>query len=444
MYFLRAAAIAGICLFSNAARAQIVGNNAFLRGQYLEVGIGGLGYFGSDSAAPAGFHPHCSACINHNAVGFVADPGMTSWDTSSTSHYMGDYFLPGSPFEGWELQVDGKRCQGYHKMWSSYGFGVSGGMGACTGSVLSYAASGSTVSATWQGSADSITITQVTSLDTTALYFKVQVTLTNMAVAPKNNIYYFRSLDPDNDQSWPGGSFPTHNMVEHQMPDTFNVSLVSATGMSSSSAYMALGSVDTASRVMIYNCWYLDSNQDLADVYNQVYGSGGCGAFYDEGVDHFGDIGIGLTINVPHLATLDSAGDSVYRTTAGTTLHPANTATFTYFYAFGHAAVDSAIRHTGVTTSGGGTVTLGINNVNNAADIKVYPNPSKDIFYVSGLSLSDHLSLYDMMGRNCCNLIVKTEGTNTFSYNDLPTGAYILIVSDAGGNVKTRVPVRKQ
>jgi hypothetical protein len=50
-----------------------------------------------------------------------------------------------------------------------------------------------------------------------------------------------------------------------------------------------------------------------------------------------------------------------------------------------------------------------------------------------------------MMGRvTDQNWAVGHDGTNTFRYNNVPSGAYILSVTDADGKIKARVPLRKQ
>jgi hypothetical protein len=97
------------------ARAQMDSCNVFLQGHYVEVGISPVGSFGSSIGAPAGYHGNVNDGSSYNSscglattgtphLGFVADPAMDGW-TVGTPPYMGDYFLPGSPFEGWELQV---------------------------------------------------------------------------------------------------------------------------------------------------------------------------------------------------------------------------------------------------------------------------------------------------------------------------------------------------
>ena len=89
-------------------------------------------------------------------------------------------------------------------------------------------------------------------------------------------------------------------------------------------------------------------------------------------------------------------------------------------------------------------ITLGISNINNIEAVNVFPNPSRDIVNITGLTSSDKVSLYDMLGRSAdMNWIVTHDGMNTFRYGNVPSGAYILIVTDAQGNIKSRTPVRK-
>jgi len=418
-------------------QAQMVGTDVFLKGKYVEVGIGHLGYYGSDYNAPSGYHPH-----GFTKLGFVADPLMTGWSTGTT-HYMGDYFLPGTPFEGWDLQISSSsiRCQGYNTGSSTSAFVTTGG--TYTGGNLSYTPSGSTVSGTWQGSVDSVTITQVTTLDTNAMYFRVEITLTNTSVFPKNDIYYFRSLDPDNDETWPGGGYPTNNVINYQMPDTFGASSVTGTGYSSTLPPLTLGSPDTASRAVVYVTWPIAITQDLGAMYAETTTVGGTSE-YTAGVSDPGDIAIGLLMHVPHLATVDSAGDSVLRVTSTGMRHPANSATMHYFYAFSASGLDSAIAYYKTTTTTG-TGTLGIQNVNNTNEIKAYPNPARNIVNITGLEAADQITVYDMMGRATAQTrAVALPGKTTISLTNLPAGAYIIAVSDANGNTRARVPVQKQ
>ncbi len=435
-HLLRSAAFCCALLSANINNAQMVGSNVYLQGKYVEVGMNPNGSYGA-SSSPTTYHSHMTtAGTPGGALGFVADVGMDGWTVGSPA-YMGDYFYPGSPFEGWELQVNGRSCQAFNTSGAS-SYVYSGGMPAITGTSVSYATGGTKVIATWQGTIDSIDIIQTTTVDTNNLYFTVKVVLTNTASLPRNNIYYFRSVDADNDQTWPGGGFTTNNLIEYQTTDT---TIVSATGLSSSSAYLAFGTTDTAAMAVIYNVWPKPAG-GLASGYMGSSSFSGP-SFYTPGVTHFGDIAIGLIINIPHLATVDSMGDSVYRTTAGSAfLHPANQATLNYFYAFSTAARDSAVKLLDGSSTPGST--LAIKNVNNNADIKVYPNPSGEVVNITNLATNDRIMVYDIMGRDMQqNWQAYHDGTVAFRYKDVPTGAYVLIVMDENGNVKSRIPVRK-
>ena len=432
----KSVAIATSLLLAGSAGAQMVGGSIFLKGNYVEAGICDNGDFGA-ATPPAGYHPHPASA----KLGFVADPAMDGW-TTGTPAYMGDYFTPGSPFEGWNIQIGSIRSQAH----SCAGF-VGAGL---TGANVSYAVSGSKLIANWEGSFDSMTVRQVTTLDTLGLYFSLRITLINMASVAKNNIYYLRSLDPDNNQSWPGGGFGTNNRITHQLPNPANATVVTATSASGPASHLSLGTTDTNARAIIYNSWPISTSTDLATIFSGAITS--TVAYFDT-VNHPGDIAIGLAFRVAHLAPLDSASDSVgMKPTATTALHPANEASFTYFYAFSAAAVDSAIADlidTATTVPQDTTIIppppTVVKNVNTTSEVKVYPNPTGNIINIAGLNATDRLQLYDMMGRNMSgDWQVHDRAVNTFSMQMIPTGSYLLIVTDEHGRTKAQVPLRKQ
>jgi hypothetical protein len=437
--------IAATMLLAGNAYAQMDSCNVFLQGNHVEIGISPSGSYGSSVVAPSGYHAHgpagpsyyhpCSSgATTGTALGFVADPLMTGWstDTAALSHYMGDYFLPGYPFEGWSIQVGGTQYQAFNTT------GTGGYTGTLTGSNIGYTTAVAGVTSTWQGSVDSIEITQVTTIDTGNLYFMVEVNFTNLRLTPVNDIYYFRSVDPDNDETWPGGGFPTVNKIACQGPDT---TLVTAYGLTGTWTIMGLGTTDTNARCLIYEGWPLPDTVDLSHVYNQTYSYGtSFPSLYTAGGIDTLDNAIGLVYHIAHLATVDSASDSTYRTTSTAHLHPANSASITYFYAFGQAGIDSAFSAMNKNTPA--VNPLAVQSVNGSADVKVYPNPSKGLFNVSGLSAGDKLILYDMMGRVALAQD-GSQGVNTISAGSISPGAYILVVNDADGNVKSRIPLQK-
>ncbi len=419
-------------------KAQLVGNNVFLQARFLEVGMGHLGYYGSDSSAPAGYHYHTTgvSTLVPMGIGFVTDVPMDGW-TVGTPPMMGDYFLPGSPFEGWELQINGRRCQGFNFGPAST-FQLSDTSLAISGGVSAYNTSGGITTGIYQVTIDSVVMTQETILDTNNLYFTTKVTLFNLSATPRDSIYYLRTLDPDNDATWSsiGGRFYTFNKIEHQSIDT---TVVSATGVSSAAPYMALGSTYTNANCLIYRNWPLSTSVDLESMHNQTYSDPG--VMYMPGDTVTNDYALGISFFVPHLASVDSAGDSVLRTTSMPGLHPANSATFSFFYAFSPAARDLAItRGLGMTPTA-----IHTKNITTGNDVHAYPNPSGAMVNVTGLRLTDHIALYDMTGKHIDRRWkITKDGTNTFSLNNLPAGAYLLVVTGEEGNITASIPIRKQ
>ncbi len=219
-----------------AADAQLSSGNAFLQGNFVEVGVAPCGSFGSTIAPPAGYHPRGGG----GALGFVADPAKDGW-TSGSPDYVGDYFLPGSPEEGWGITING----------TNYNNNQVCSENNIPGSVTSYSSDSTKASATWQGSKSGLSIIATSTVPKTAGYFITKVNIVNTSTDTVRNIYYMRNVDPDHGVSTPGagGTFNTNNSVVYQNPaDTCDRALASAT-TASGGHYLGLGSVDPRARV---------------------------------------------------------------------------------------------------------------------------------------------------------------------------------------------------
>ena len=254
------------------SNAQLQTCNVFLQGNYIEVGINYNGAYGSGVAAPSGYHPNGSSSVYDSCsgtyscptfgtgLGFVADPDKDGWTSMSGGApwpYCGDYFLPGTPQEGWSVQADNYRFDAYNgyscskSVFNNYNYYPS----YTSGGNLSYSAVGSKRTGVWQGVFDSLRITQITILDTANVFFTTFITIANTAAVTRHGVYYLRTLDPDNDEpeSSVGGSFTTNNSIDYQLPNALNATLVSATGLSSPKAYLGLGTLDCRAHCFIIN-----------------------------------------------------------------------------------------------------------------------------------------------------------------------------------------------
>lgn len=290
--FKIAIAAIGLLAAGRDATAQLVNCNGFIKGNYIEVGVNSLGSYGSSTEAPTGYHPRggnsvfntCSMTIGPagTSLGFVADPDKDGWSTG-TPAYIGDYFLPGSPYEGWMIEVNGTKTFQHNGATSSLG------------SITSVNNSGRVRSVVWQGAYSGLAIRQVTSLDTANLFFTTSVTLRNTTSSPRANVYYLRGVDADNEQTV-SGNFSTNNSIVYQRPNALNATLVSATG-TTYGAYLGLGTLDTRARCYILPAW------PPSPALSTIYG-GATGYTYSGNLN--GDYAIGIVFNLGTIAAGDS------------------------------------------------------------------------------------------------------------------------------------------
>lgn len=189
------------------ALADTVAGEVFLRGNFTEVGIHPAASFGTSVAAPAGFHP-----IGRTQLGFVADVGRDGWAVGTPAQ-SGDYFLPGSPEEGWSVEWT---AGGAERTFGNYG---RQGVFQVPQTSLTETSSGSTQSAVWVGTAASgseqLRITQNVHFDVDDLFFIMSMTLTNVGTVTLDSVEYMRNVDPDQELDI-GGGFSTRNYVLYQ------------------------------------------------------------------------------------------------------------------------------------------------------------------------------------------------------------------------------------
>ncbi|MGC4058400.1 MAG: hypothetical protein QM743_09845 [Chitinophagaceae bacterium] len=274
-----------LLLSQSDIKAQLVSSDVFLQGNYVEVGVAPNGAFGSGGTAPTGYHPKGST-----GVGFVADPDKDGW-TVGTPAYFGDYFLPGTPQEGWGISVNGSDYAAWR------GTGATAFTPGLSGSNTSYTSTGGNVVGVWTGSVGDLKIIQTTTLQVNKLYFVVNVELKNTGSGTLKNLYYNRTVDPDNEVTITG-DFETVNKIVYRLPSSpSNKTLVTATGKTYTKAYLGLGTKDCRAKPFIIN-GSLVPTLDLAALYS---GTGlASGYTYDE-TTVTNDVGIGIVFKLDSL-----------------------------------------------------------------------------------------------------------------------------------------------
>jgi len=313
-----------ICLifFTDATFAQMVGDNVFLQGAFVEVGIAPNGGYGSTLPAPTGYHPYLGtgvtftffdplagvASTSANFLGFVADYGADGW-TVGTPPFFGDFYLPGDPQEGWAIEINGRESDAYIPIYET--IPTTGFTGSLSGTNVSYSNTGGIIKGVWQGAVNAgtdsaLSIRQTTTIDTTKLYFTVNVVLTNTGTVPLTNIYYLRTVDPDNDETRVPGEYTTINTITDQLPNPGNKVLVSATGVTYTNAYLGLGTKDCRAKCVIYNGAGLIPGFSVDSIYNERENLVGEDYLYTQGTGDVSDVGIGLAFQIGTIAPGDS------------------------------------------------------------------------------------------------------------------------------------------
>lgn len=309
------AALAVACL---PAGAQLVSGNAFLQGNFIEVGSAPNGSFGSMVNAPVGYHPRAGG--GSNQLGFVADAAKDGWAVG-VPNYHGDFFLPGTPQEGWGIASGTLQSVAYR---AAGGGGPAGGFGGpLSGTHTSVTDLPTEVINVWEGTFNTnLQITQTTRVIKSKTYFTINVKMKNTGTTTMTDIYYCRTLDPDNDVTLTG-SYVTQNKIEFANPNPENRVLVRAIDPTYADGYLGLGTKDCRAKPIIFK-----SNLFPNHNYKTLYDSPPPASYYfNVGDAYTGDVGIALVYKI---------GD----------IDPGDSAIITYAYILAQADLDEALAAT--------------------------------------------------------------------------------------------------
>ena len=215
--------------------------NTFLKGNFMELGISPNGWLGSTSIAPSGYHPRVSS------LSMVVDNAKDGWATGSPAQ-SGDYFLPGTHFEGFKVEVDGTTV--YQNL-AGYSVGI-------TGSNLASTETSTLLKGVWQGSVSGIfSLKQTIQYAPDKTYFKTIVEITNNTSIGRT-FHYSRVCDPD--QEYNNTSiFETNNSIVYQT-SADGKCLVKAVG-TVNGTYLGYSSNDSRARVAATSTWNLNPTQ---------------------------------------------------------------------------------------------------------------------------------------------------------------------------------------
>jgi hypothetical protein len=231
------------------ARSSVVGDDVFLEGNYLSVGISGAGSFGTSNAAPSGFHP----TPNYGGrIGLSVDQdGFYTGNAPTT----GDFFLPGTPEERF---VVGYKIAGVPSVFNNAK--TMGNQDVIKESVTDLSTD-NVLRAQWIGhtGGSNLRVTQVVQFGNDQRFFRNTITLQNTGTTPLESVRYMRNVDPDQDYDLHANFYTVNEIVVQQTAD--GKALVRATGVVSGVS-MFYYSADARARVSTFGF----TNTDPYDV----------------------------------------------------------------------------------------------------------------------------------------------------------------------------------
>jgi hypothetical protein len=263
---------------------QISGGQGFLQGEFAEVGVRANGAFGS-AGVPSGFHQNPASCL-----GFRVDREMDGWGTTTDD---GDYFCPGSPFEGWQVKVGSSLGQNDH------------GQTGVSGAVSDVQNSGSSQCVSWNSASpyNGVSISQRYCVPTAGQALHTDVTLTNTTGSAVSDIYFGRGFDPDNatgngDMTC-GGSTTTTGMFYSCNAVTGQGTEAQATSRWGNGSFIALQSFDARARVARQTGGF--SSPDPTDIWNAGNTLATSGTYLGNVGELGADAGLYVALQIPTL-----------------------------------------------------------------------------------------------------------------------------------------------
>ena len=233
-----------------------IGNEIFLQGQYLSLGINGSGTLGTRATAPVGFVT--DAVNGYIRLGLVGDTDGFGKGAAATR----DAMLAGTPVESFSIGYD-IGAKHYTSVNSE-----RNGKSEVAGGVSSDLSSNGVGKAGWTGATtEGVKVAQTMSLADGAKYIKVDVTLTNTTGKAVADLRYMRSIDPDH-----GAGFDTVNTVIEQGGDGANGALIAAYA-SSGKTPLFYYTADDRAKVSTFK-GYVNENPDAAATFDTAPAEG--------------------------------------------------------------------------------------------------------------------------------------------------------------------------
>ncbi len=185
--FLLLCFLIGHSLYAQLEAHEIDGEG-WAKGDFIEFGINSKGVYGArTSNKPPNFHPNREFDGNE-IFGFLANPLADGW-----VDYDGDFFTPGSPEEGFTIEING---QNYSNNNSEFLFQIPGEVKGTN--VIVSDCFDDTAQISWEGNIFGLNIKRYYSVTRDGLFIQMTTNIKNVSEEIKQDVYFMHNVDPDN------------------------------------------------------------------------------------------------------------------------------------------------------------------------------------------------------------------------------------------------------
>lgn len=369
--------------------AQVSGDNAFMIGDYVEVGIFEAGYEGAPIDTSIATH----ARGTFDRLGFIANPAADGW-----VEYNGDFYIPGSPESGFGI--------GFTRAGVDYDYGNNAvGLFEIPGEITSYYSTVDSIIVDWEGMpiGDSILVKLKYTLKKDEHFYRTFIEFDNVGSETYSDVYYYRTLDPDNNQEL-GWGYATTNTI------------VSQSEMADDSVIVSAVSISAWTSIMLFEAYGPEwkgytggfANRDASEMWD------GAGSLTGtEGYTNFADQAIGITLKIA-------------------TLPPGRKKVESEVYSFATAFKgDIVYEDEPIDTDG-----LNEHDI----DFNLYPNPNTGDIVDLQITGEFVYSIVDLKG----SIVLNGQG-NGYTQIDLKSiekGIYIINIRQNGANATEKLIIR--
>ncbi|HLP14238.1 MAG TPA: T9SS type A sorting domain-containing protein [Flavobacteriales bacterium] len=388
------------------ANAQMVGTDAYMQGNFVEIGINGLGgYEGVDtfvSPAPAGMHFRS----NTSYFGFVANPQMDLW-----TNYDGDYYTPGTPENGWGIEIYDTTATDTFNLELANNCSVPGAPDI-PGYITGYSYTGGVIQVNWHGdylmSGYDLDFDIEYTLGDSDLYYTTNVTIFNNGPANIEELYYYRNIDPDNNLML-NSTYVTVDSTLAQASPSSGIASVKAEQLTPWLSTFAFFANDTSARVSRGGF----SNRDASDIWN------GTGGMIGTVGTTTNDEAVSIAFKQPNLLSFTRASGTYQ-------------CQFSFQTAFAASAVNYLIGENEIT---------GVAEVMDK-EISMYPNPASDLLNIHAGKRINRAVLYTNVGTIAASYSNVNSNSMQLDLSQVEKGIYFLVLENESGKI-TRAVVKQ-